>query len=134
MKIHYLLDTDTFIYIKNHQPPQVLQHFSRLQPGAVGISVITYGELIRGVERSEYKTKNHEKLKYFIELIPVQAMPVGAGLRYGEIRTDLEKSGKVIGNNDLWIAAHASTLGVTLITNNTREFSRIEDLALENWV
>lgn len=134
MKIHYLLDTDTFIYIKNHQPPQVLQRISCLQPGAVGISVITYGELIRGVERSEHKTKNHQKLKYFIELIPVQAMPAGAGLRYGKIRTDLEKTGKVIGNNDLWIAAHASTLGVTLITNNTREFKRIDGLALENWV
>ena len=134
MKVQYLLDTDTFIYIKNHQPLQVLEHFSSLQPGSVGISVITYGELIRGAERSQYKTNNHEKLSQFIELIPVQPMPIDAGIHYGKIRTILQQAGKVIGNNDLWIAAHARTLDVTLISNNTKEFSRIDDLVLDNWV
>jgi len=134
MRIQYLLDTDIFIYIKNHRPPQVLERFSLLEPGTIGISVITYGELIRGAERSENKKKNHEKLNRFIELIPVQAMPTNAGTHYGNIRTNLEKSGRVIGNNDLWIAAHARAINVTLITNNTNEFSRVTGLNLENWV
>ena len=134
MKIRYLLDTYTFIYIRNHRPPQVLERFSFLKPGTIGISVITYGELIRGVERSEHKKNNYEKLNHFIELIPVQVMPEDTGAHYGEIRAALEKAGKVIGNNDLWIASHARAIGVTLITNNTKEFSRVDDLTLENWV
>lgn len=134
MKIGYLLDTDTFIYIRNHRPPRVLERFSLLEPGTIGISVITYGELIRGAERSEHKTMNYEKLNQFIELIPVQTMSEVTGIHYGKILTVLEKTGKVIGNNDLWIAAHARAMGVTLITNNTKEFSRVDDLILENWV
>ena len=70
----------------------------------------------------------------FIELIPVQTMPIDTGIHYGEIRTFLEKEGKVIGNNDLWIAAHARAINVTLITNNTNEFSRVVGLSQENWV
>ena len=134
MKIRYLLGTDTFIYIRDHRPPRVLERFSTQQPGTIGISVITYGELIRGAERSAHKKMNYEKLNHFIELIPVQPMPVDGGIHYGEIRTALENVGKVIGNNDLWIAAHARAIGVILITNNTKEFSRVDDLALENWL
>lgn len=70
----------------------------------------------------------------FIELIPVQTMPIDTGIHYGEIRMFLEKEGKVIGNNDLWIAAHARAINVTLITNNTNEFSRVVGLSQENWV
>jgi tRNA(fMet)-specific endonuclease VapC len=134
MKLQYFLDTDTVIYIKNHHPPQVLERFSVLKPGAVGISVITYGELIRGAERSDYKQRNHQKLKQIIEIIPVHSMPQDTGLHYGEIRFDLEKSGRIIGNNDLWIAAHARAMGVTVVTNNTKEFCRVENLSIENWV
>jgi tRNA(fMet)-specific endonuclease VapC len=134
MKLQYFLDTDTVIYIKNHHPPQVFERFSTLRPGAVGISVITYGELIRGAERSAYKQRNHQKLKQIIEIIPVHPMPQDTGLHYGEIRSDLEKSGRIIGNNDLWIAAHARAMGVTVVTNNTKEFSRVEKLSIENWV
>ncbi len=134
MKLQYFLDTDTFIYIKNHHPPQVLERFSFMKPGSVAISVITYGELIRGAERSEYKQQNLEKLKLLIDIIPVQSMPEDTGLHYGEIRSKIEKMGKVIGNNDLWIAAHARAMGVTIITNNTKEFGRVEGLTVENWV
>jgi tRNA(fMet)-specific endonuclease VapC len=134
MKIRYLLDTDMFIDIRNHRPPQVLKRFGLLEPGTIGISVITYGELIRGAERSEHKKLNYEKLKQFVELIPVQTMSEDTAIHYGKIRTALEKAGKVIGNNDLWIAAHARAMSVILITNNTKEFSRVDDLTLENWV
>lgn len=130
----YLLDTNTFIYIRNHRPQQVLERFSLLRPGMVGISVITYGELVRGVERSEYKESNYEKLNHLIEIIPVLTMPENTGEHYGLIRNTLEKSGQVIGNNDLWIAAHARAIEVTLITNNMGEFNRVENLSLENWV
>ena len=134
MSLQYLLDTDTVIYIKNHRPPQVLKRFTELKPGTMGISVITYGELVRGAERSNYKQQNHEKLEKIIDIIPVQPMHQDAGFLYGEIRTGLEKQGNIIGNNDLWIAAHAVALGVTLVTNNTKEFSRVSGLSIENWV
>ena len=134
MKLQFFLDTDTVIYIKNHRPPQVLKRFSVLKPGVVGMSVITYGELIRGAERSDFKQRNHQKLKQIIEIIPVHSMPKDTGLYYGEIRSNLEKSGSIIGNNDLWIAAHAKVMGVTIVTNNTKEFSRVENLSIENWV
>lgn len=134
MKLSYLLDIDTFIYIKNHRPPQVLERFSLLEPGTIGISVITYGELIRGAERSEHTEMNLEKLNQFIEIIAVQSMSIAVGIHYGQIRTELEKTGKIIGSNDLWIAAHARAERLTLITNNTKEFSRVNDLVLENWV
>jgi len=134
MKLQYFLDTDTVIYIKNHHPPQVLARFNTLKPGVVGMSVITYGELIRGAERSGYKQKNHQKLKQIIEIIPVHSIPQDTGLHYGQIRSKLESVGSIIGNNDLWIAAHSRAVGITLVTNNTKEFSRVENLSIENWV
>lgn len=134
MTPRYIIDTDTFIYIKNYRPPQVFERFRILKAGTVGISVITYGELFRGAERSEFKRRNHEKLKALIHSVPVQPMPEDTGLHYGRIRYELEKAGNIIGNNDLWIAAHALALDVTLITNNTSEFSRVDGLSIENWV
>lgn len=134
MKLRYLIDTDTFIYIKNHRPPQVLERFTSLEVGSVGISVITYGELYRGCERSHFKQENHEKLKQLIDMIPVQAMPQNTGAYYGKVRSEFESQGRIIGNNDLWIAAHALALEITLITNNTKEFNRVEGLSIENWV
>lgn len=134
MRLKYLIDTDTFIYIKNHKPQQVLERFNRLKPGAVGISVITYGELFRGAERSEYKQQNHDKLKGIFRLIPIQSLPLDAGMNYGIIRSSLERQGCIIGGNDIWIAAHAVTLGLPLVTNNTREFERVAGLRIENWV
>ena len=130
----YMIDTDTFIYIKNHRPPQVLARFSRMDVGVTGISVITYGELFRGAERSEHCKQNHRVLQQLIKYIPVQPMPEDTGLFYGQIRTALEKRGQVIGANDLWIAAHALAMNLTLVTNNTQEFKRIKRLKIENWI
>ena len=134
MILKYLIDTDTFIYIKNHRPPQVLKHFKSMEVGEVTLSVISYGELFRGCERSHFKHKNHEQLKQLIRLIPVQSLPVSAGVHYGELRTRLEKQGNVIGANDMWIAAHALSMELTLLTNNTKEFSRVDGLKIKNWV
>ena len=134
MNLEYLIDTDTFIYIRNHRPPQVMEHFKSLGVGSAAISVVTYGELYRGCERSSYIQKNHKQLKQLIQLIPVQPLPINTGMEYGKLRTLLEKQGNIIGANDLWIAAHAMALDLTLVTNNTKEFSRVDGLRIENWV
>lgn len=134
MSLDYLIDTDMFIYIRNHRPSHVMSHFSSLEIGTVALSVVSYGELFRGCERSDFKQKNHEQLSQLIQLIPVQPLPINAGMEYGKLRTTLEKQGKIIGANDLWIAAHALALDLTLVTNNTREFSRVDGLKIENWV
>ena len=134
MKLRYLLDTDTCIYIKNHRPPAVLKRFSVLRPGETGMSVITFGELYTGAMKSQHADIALQKLQRLSEIIPVQAMYEKSGSHYGTVRGALEKAGTPIGNNDLWIAAHALELGITLITNNIDEFKRVPGLVLENWV
>lgn len=111
----------------------VLQRFSSLQPGDVGMSVTTCGELYTGAMKSQSSELALEKLQMLIELISVFPMSEQSGKRYGEIRGFLEKAGTPIGNNDLWIAAHALELETTLVSNTLREFKRIPDLKLENW-
>ncbi len=134
MTFRYFLDTDTFIYIKNQKPTEVLHQFNLMEAGTIAVSVITYGELIRGAERSQRRRENLLILEQLFQLIPPCSLQAEVGRLYGEIRTGLEKKGQVIGNNDLWIAAHALSLELTLVSNNIREFSRIEGLRLENWV
>ena len=134
MSIAYLLDTDICIYIAKHRPPEVAERFKRLDVGRVGMSVITYGELYCGAEKSQHRDIAINKLSRLIELIPVVEMTTEVGRYYGEARSSLEKNGSPIGNNDLWIAAHALSLGVTVVTNNTGEFGRVNGLKVENWV
>ncbi len=134
MPLRYLLDTNICIYIAKAHPREVLARFRKLQPGDVGMSVVTYGELFHGARKSLHREEAEKILSELAEIIPVIGMGTDAGERYGEIRTDLEKRGQVIGNNDLWIAAHAIALGVVLVTNNESEFARVPGLALQNWV
>lgn len=131
---HYLLDTDTCIYLIKNKPPTVARKLAKLPTGHAGISVITYGELWRGVQKSQHVERNAEALAALVTVLPVQTLAIEAGLHYGDIRATLERSGKRIGNNDLWIAAHARALGWTLVSNNEREFSRVSELRLQNWV
>lgn len=133
MTLRYLLDTNICIYIAKKKPPEVLRHFSALKPGEVGMSVITYGELYAGITKSKFADTSLQKLEKLINIIPVQAMSLQTGQRYGEIRGLLEQSGTPIGNNDLWIASHALDLKIILVSNNLREFERVPDLELENW-
>jgi len=130
----YLLDTNICIYIRRERPQAVLERFKTLAPGATAISVVTYGELIFGVHRSSNPDKAMVVLEELAALIPVLPMAVDVAKAYGVIRSDLAVRGELIGNNDLWIAAHARSLGLTLVTNNEREFQRVADLKLENWV
>ena len=112
----------------------MVARFSEIRQGEAALSVITYGELVRGVQRSSNPQAGMQVLAELLELIPVLPLPVEAGLQYGRVRASLEKSGSVIGNNDLWIAAHALCGSFVLVTNNEREFIRVPDLKVENWV
>jgi tRNA(fMet)-specific endonuclease VapC len=134
MAARFLLDTNICIYIRKQRPPEVLARFQRLKPGEAVLSVITYGELIYGVEKSQFRDQAMTRLAELAGLLPVMELPLQAGQFYGKIRTALESKGKTIGNNDLWIAAHARAAGLTLVTNNEREFRRVEGLKTQNWV
>lgn len=134
MTLRYLLDTNICIYIAKKSPTAVLNRFEQLSIGEVGMSTITYGELIYGAQKSQHPKKTLHILEELASLIPPLPISTDAGKFYGKIRETLEKKGKIIGNNDLWIAAHSLALNVTLVTNNMKEFSRIPHLKLENWV
>ena len=130
----FLLDTNIIIFIRRNRPPTVLERFKKLAAGEAAISVITYGELRYGAEKSVFRQGAAEKLTELVSLIPVLPMPDGAAQAYGAIRADLERRGEIIGGNDLWIAAHAIAEQLTLVTNNVREFQRIPSLTIENWI
>ena len=130
----YLLDTNICIYIKNHRPAEVLARFSKLPPGKVAMSSITYGELCFGAEKSSKPRESRQILEHLIALIPVLPLDATASMHYGKIRQSLQVSGKLIGNNDLWIAAHALAGKLILVTNNVAEFRRVPGLKVENWV
>lgn len=132
--LRYLLDTNICIYIAKQQPPAVAERFARLAIGSVGMSLITFGELRFGAEKSSRRESALETLARLQELIPVITPDVQVGENYGDVRAHLELAGTPIGNNDLWIAAHALTLDITLVTNNTREFERVPRIKLANWV
>jgi len=134
MRLRYLLDTNICIYISKHRPPEVLARFKTLRLGEVAMSVITHGELWYGVSKSSRRAEAQEVLKELAAMIPVLSIGPDVGERYGEIRGELEKSGRPIGNNDLWIAAHALALEVVLVTNDESEFARVAGQAVENWV
>lgn len=130
----YLLDTNICIYIAKHHPLKVLRRFEQLQQGDVAMSFITHGELIFGAEKSQYRNKTIEKLNRLTELIPVIFPKCQTAEHYGAIRAHLERTGRSIGANDLWIAAHARSIDITLVSNNMKEFERVPQLKLENWL
>lgn len=130
----YLLDTNICIYIKNHRPPEVLARFSKLPHGKVAMSAITYGELCFGAEKSSKPKESRHILEQLTALIPVLPLGETVSIHYGKIRQYLQASGKLIGNNDLWIASHALANKLILVTNNVAEFERVPGLRVENWV
>jgi tRNA(fMet)-specific endonuclease VapC len=133
MKARYMLDTDICIYISKRRPSAVKERFERLKPGQMIMSVITYGELYYGASKSNHRAEALAQLGKTVLDIPVEALTSTASQTYGMIRAALEKQGRVIGNNDLWIAAHAMAMNVTLATNNEHEFLRVPGLSVENW-
>jgi tRNA(fMet)-specific endonuclease VapC len=129
----YLLDTDILIYLAKDRYPQVTARFERLKPDQPIMSVITYGELQYGANQSSDRSRSLSSLAELVEHIPVEGLPASAAEAYGRIRATLKKQGRMIGSNDLWIAAHALSLGATLATNNEGEFLRVTGLSVENW-
>jgi tRNA(fMet)-specific endonuclease VapC len=132
--MQYLLDTNICIYLIKQKPPKVLARFQTLNLSDIGISSITVAELEYGVCKSQQQEKNRSALMQFLIPLEIIEFDQAAATLYGSIRSDLESRGLVIGSMDMLIAAHALSLGVTLVSNNVREFSRIASLSLENWV
>lgn len=131
--LKYLLDTNIVIYVIKRRPLQVLEVFNR-HHGRMAISSITLAELVHGAEKSSDVPRNTNVVEDFVSRLAVLPYDDKAAWQYGNIRATLEKSGQTIGVNDLHIAAHARSNGLTLITNNMREFERVPGLMLENWV
>jgi tRNA(fMet)-specific endonuclease VapC len=134
MAVRYLLDTNTCIYIAKHNPPAVRERFARQASSDLVMSVVTFGELRFGAEKSQSKEKARAAIQQLRSRIEVCPLPIAAAEHYGEIRAELQKNGQPIGNNDLWIAAHARAEGWVVVTNNEREFERVPGLVVENWV
>jgi tRNA(fMet)-specific endonuclease VapC len=131
--LRFLLDTNICIYIAKAKPPHLLERFTRLTPGDAAMSAITFGELEFGARKSRQAKTSLTTLAQIRALIPVLPIDVSVGEQYGRIRAELEAIGRPIGGNDLWIAAHASALNITLVTNNRSEFDRVTDLHVEDW-
>lgn len=130
----YLLDTNICIYIAKHNPPAARERFARHTSSELAMSVITFGELRFGAEKSQSRERALQAIEQLSTGIEVAPLPETAGEHYGQIRAALQTQGQPIGNNDLWIAAHARAEGWVLVTNNIREFARVKGLAIENWV
>jgi tRNA(fMet)-specific endonuclease VapC len=133
MEPRYLLDTNICIYIRQKRPEHVLRRFRKLRPGEAALSVITYGELLYGAAKSAQRIAAVERLHELVSLLPALPLPETAGEAYGTIRANLESKGEMIGNNDLWIAAHAIAADLILVTNNEKEFRRVRGLKVQNW-
>ena len=133
MEPRYLLDTNICIYIRQARPESVLRRFRRLRAGEAVLSVITYGELFYGAMQSAQRAVALARLRELAQLLPALPLPETAAETYGTLRARLEAKGERIGNNDLWIAAHALASGLTLVTNNEEEFRRVQGLRVQNW-
>lgn len=132
--MNYILDTNICIYIIKKKPVSVFNKFRSLKPGSIGISSITLAELQFGVEKSSKPGQNKHALHQFLIPIDIVDFDDEAAKVYGLVRAELEKAGTPIGALDTLIAAHAKSLDCTLVTNNEKEFTRVNGLRIENWV
>nr|WP_236677080.1 type II toxin-antitoxin system VapC family toxin [Piscinibacter lacus] len=131
-----MLDTNILIYLIKNQPAHVAQRVDQMADDTrLGMSFITWAELLKGAERSTRKPEVLKRLDALSRQIKV-LYPSGPAIcrHYAEQFTRLKDAGTPIGANDLWIACHALAEDATLVTHNTREFQRIEGLRLEDWL
>lgn len=133
MTLRYLLDTNICIYLRRRRPVSVVARIAKLASGEAAISVVTYGELRLWLEKHESRAKAEVILDALTQILEVLPMTANAAEHYGVIRRHLEAKGEIIGSNDLWIAAHARSLKLALVTNNEREFKRVPGLKVQNW-
>lgn len=132
--IKYLLDTNICIYINKRRPPQVLERLASIHLDEIGISSITRYEMMFGVLKSQQQERALHELERLCSTFPPITFDTNAADHASHIRFLLQKQGTPIGPNDVLLAGQALSLNAILVTNNTREFSRIKDLKLENWV
>ena len=130
----YMLDTNICIYIIKQKPKSVIDKFKKMKNANICISSITYSELLYCAEKSSNIAKNLLALTMFLSNIEILSYDESASVDYGIIRAKLEKQGKIIGPLDMLIAAHAKSLNITLVSNNLKEFERVDGLRIENWV
>lgn len=131
--MRYMLDTNICIYLIRLKPERLIKRITRHSPEDIVLSSITVSELFYGVYKSMNRKQNMKALSLFLEPFEVLPYDSEAAKIYGEIRSDLERKGTPIGSMDLLIGVHALSLGVTLVTNNTREFKRIKGLKVVDW-
>ncbi|MEO6000000.1 MAG: type II toxin-antitoxin system VapC family toxin [Chitinophagaceae bacterium] len=130
----YLLDTNICIYLIKKKPTIVFKRLNEISPGQIGFSVISLAELDYGARKSSYPEKNLNALNQFLIPFEIFEFDYRATAEYGRVRNNLERKGIPIGPLDTLIAAHAKSLNRILVTNNEREFSRVEGLQIENWL
>ena len=129
----YMLDTNICIYLIKKKPDSILSRLKAVISEGVSISTITLAELEHGVALSVYPEKNADALTQFLSIIDILPFDARAASQYGLIRADLQRKGMLIGQMDMLIAAHAMTNGYTVVTNNVREFARVDGLFIEDW-
>ena len=131
--MRYMLDTNICIYAIKHKPEKVFHKLQEVDPEDVCVSSVTYAELVHGVEKSAAVEKNRLALSMLLANIEIKNFDTDAADCYGKIRADLEKKGTPIGPIDMMIAGHAQSLDLTIVTNNVKEFARVDNLKIENW-
>ena len=130
----YMLDTNTCIFVLKKRDEKLRKKFKAIKN--LCISSVTYGELCYGIENgaATLRQERFQQLDLFTQRVLIEPWDEEAARHYGAIRAHLNKKGKIIGNNDLLIAAHARSVSAVLVTNNTGEFSRVPDLTIEDWL
>ncbi len=132
--IRYMLDTDICSYVIRERPLEVFEKFKKIEVNQLCISVVTYAELIYGVEHSSSRKINRPIVDDFVRHLDIITWDENAAEHYGKIRAFLRAEGNIIGSMDMMIAAHARSQNMILITNNDKHFKRVPKLRLENWV
>jgi tRNA(fMet)-specific endonuclease VapC len=132
--VKYLLDTKTCIYIINKKPPSAVNHIRSKHPDEIAISTITIAELEYGIYRSKHADQNRIALLEFLVPFIILDFDQSASAVYGSIRASLELKDAPIGPMDLLLAAQAISQQLVIVTNNEREFRRVEGLQIENWI
>jgi tRNA(fMet)-specific endonuclease VapC len=130
--LKYLLDTNIVIYTMKNRPPQVKRRFQR-HHGQMGISAVTIGELVFGAEHSQQVERNLADIEAMTARLEVLPFDTKAAFHFGQIRAELYRTGQPIGPYDMMIAGHARACGLKLVTNNAKEFERVQGLLLEDW-
>ena len=131
--LKYLLDTNIVIYTMKNRPEAVRKQFKKHE-GQMAISSVTLGELVFGAENSQHVDRNLEDIEEFAARLEVLTFDNKAAYHFGQIRSELYKSGRPIGPYDMMIAGHARSAGLVLVTNNMKEFKRVKGLMTENWI